>query len=422
MRKGIVLTDAAVERLPIPSCRKEIADVSTPNLMLVCHPSGRRTWSWRGRMDGRPYRATLGHFPACRVAEARRLANEIGEHRAQGVNIAALRKHAAVRERQRSKLTCDIAFEMYMEEEGNSRRSASEKWRIYRREVSPVIGHILLHKVRYEDLMPILRRKFATAPIQSNRIRDVMRRWFRWSATHGRDLTGLEQDPAINLPKLGKPKSATRVLSDDELILLLRALDDSSSLYVEPYRFILYTGCRRMEAFGLRWDELSELDSLGVWRLPSERAKNGVELVLPLPKVLVNMLKARRLVRGDSELVWPTNGTSGLAMSGFSKALRGFERAMNDYASVDGMTVPHWTAHDLRRTFITRMHGLKDVYQRRLQRDVIFAITNHKEEGIRATYNHYKYYDEKQEYLEIWAAFLAKLRAHDHRQLSLFRW
>ena len=100
MRKGLHLTDAIIARLPVPSRRMETVDLGARNLVLVCHPSGRKTWSWLGRMDGRPYRATLGPFPTYNVEAAHRWAEDIGNHREHGINIAAIRKEAATREKR----------------------------------------------------------------------------------------------------------------------------------------------------------------------------------------------------------------------------------------------------------------------------------------------------------------------------------
>ncbi|MDO6415215.1 tyrosine-type recombinase/integrase [Sphingomonas sp. BIUV-7] len=421
MRKGEHLYDALARAIRPKRRKREVADLASRHLVLVIYPSGHRSWIWRGQLDGKSVRKTLGEFPTYSVAEAREMAREISANRERGVNLIAIRRQASERQKAHERMSCDWAFGQYMKYEGRKRKTADEKWRIYRREISPVIGTKSVHDIRYEDLMPILREKARTAPIQSNRIRDLIRRWLNWSVREGRDLTKLEYNPARDLPKLGRVVARSRALSDYELTLLLRVLDASSSIYVEPYRFILQTGCRRGEAFGLRWDELFELDSHGHWRLPAERSKNAQELLLPLPQSLVDMLKDRRALRGNNPLVWPTAGPSGGELTGYSKALSGFERAMRELASRDGKTIPHWTAHDLRRTFITRMHGLKDAYHRTLSRDAIFSITNHKQDGIRATYNRYNYYAEKRDYLQIWSSFLEKLSLVDHRQLEFFQ-
>ncbi|MBA2934333.1 integrase family protein [Sphingomonas sp. CGMCC 1.13654] len=417
----MTLNDLRVEGLQSGVRRRTIADRECDHLFLIVHPSDRKTWLWRGRIDGRPEKMTLGIFPYCDTKTARAKARNITAERAAGRNEVAEQRRAKQRERQSRTMTCDRAFELYIENYCRAwNKTWPEKKRIYDREVSPRIGSMPISEVEFEHLIPILSQKAVTAPIQSNRIRCHLIHWFQWCTRHGRHLIHLEANVARDLPRFGRARSRKRVLNDYELSLLMKVLNDSTSLYAEPVKFILHTGCRRAEAFEMRWDELRELEPEGNWILPAERSKNQRELVLPLPAIMVEMLKDRRVARGDSQLVWPTMGRSGKGMSGFSKAVRSFQSAMRELAAEDGSEIDHWVLHDLRRTFITRMHGIRDQYKRRFPRDTIFSVTNHKLSGMPGIYNRYDYYEDKREALEAWAKFLENLKVRECRQLSLF--
>jgi hypothetical protein len=66
--------------------------------------------------------------------------------------------------------------------------------------------------------------------------------------------------------------------------------------------------------------------------------------------------------------------------------------------------MPHWTAHDLRRTVVTRMGELG------IAPIVRAHVVNHRtatRAGITlGVYDHYDYFKEKREALNLWAAHL----------------
>jgi len=60
-----------------------------------------------------------------------------------------------------------------------------------------------------------------------------------------------------------------------------------------------------------------------------------------------------------------------------------------------------WTAHDLRRTFSTRINAMGvPVY-------VVERMLNHTFDGVMAVYNHASYDAERRQALEAWSAWLA---------------
>ncbi len=402
------LTNTLLNGLKPETERYEVSDAATNNLCVVVYPTGRLSWLWRGRINGRLKKFTLGRYPTHSLAEARVWAAEVSRGRDHGVNVVEVAAAVEEAKKEVDARTCDWLFALYMEHEGNSRASAPEKWRLYNRDIKPAIGDRSVMSITHADLAAITRAKVKTAPTASNALQRLIRRWFRWSITHGRDLSGLVDDPARDLPKFAPDKTRDRFLNDFEIRVLLEAMQKSRSRFIQPLSLILYTAVRRAEAFELPWSEL-DLDK-GDWMIPRTRTKNGVDHLLPLPHEMVSLLNGIEPVTG-MKLVWPGKGRSGLPMSGFSNAIEALQSEMTAIASAKGRLLDPWSIHDLRRTVITGMNALRGLGDQSLiPEHVVERVANHKPPRLQGIYNRHSYYAEKKQALRHWADHLATLR------------
>ena len=97
----------------------------------------------------------------------------------------------------------------------------------------------------------------------------------------GRDVAALE----VNV----QPGKRDRVLSGEELALLLPALLDDTTPYGAAHLFMLYTLARREEVAGMTWSEVKG-DSRTI---PAERAKNRTAHAVTLPRQAVALIGER---------------------------------------------------------------------------------------------------------------------------------
>jgi integrase len=122
-------------------------------------------------------------------------------------------------------------------------------------------------------------------------------------------------------------------------------------------RLVLFTGMRRSEAAGLKWENIDF--SRKILMVPI--TKNGDPLVLPMSSYVHDLLHARRQTVGDSEYVFP------------AESARGFLQEPKKWvAEVARKSGVHVTLHDLRRTFATIAESL-NIGQRTIQR-----LLNHR--------------------------------------------
>ena len=159
-----------------------------------------------------------------------------------------------------------------------------------------------VESIRRRDIAELLRviardNGKATASLA----RSVLSRFFGYLV----EVDVVEANPAHGTPVLSiEPRS--RVFSDVELAALWAATEDPSDFSM-IVRSLLWTGCRRSEAAGMRWSELHGDNVTMIWTIPGSRTKNHRELVLPLPRQMVAALAGWRRIVGRDHLFGATS-------------------------------------------------------------------------------------------------------------------
>jgi hypothetical protein len=178
-----VLTDKTLEAAKPQAKRYPIHDSRTQGLQLIVYPSGKKTWVWRGKVCGQTQKHTLGAYPANGLADAREWAAGLIRQRDGGHDPRAERQRVLAdiqANAAREQMTVSRAFDIYMEREGSSRKSAAEKRRMFKRDVEPVLGSKPLADVTHDDLDGLLLAKLnAGAPIASNALQCLLARFCR---------------------------------------------------------------------------------------------------------------------------------------------------------------------------------------------------------------------------------------------------
>ena len=199
----------------------------------------------------------------------------------------------------------------------------------------------------------------------------------------------LGKDPASE-------KARDRVLTDQELAIIWRALEDDQ--FGAIIKLLLLTGARRTEIGSLRWDEV-DLDA-AIITMPPERTKNGREHIILLSE------PALKIVRELSRRAM-ADGTPQKRVFGNGNGFQNWSRAKADLdARVHkaGHSLEHWTLHDLRRSVSTALHDRLGVLPH-----IVEALLGHAgghKAGVAGTYNRAEYFEERRRALERWGAHL----------------
>jgi integrase len=143
--------------------------------------------------------------------------------------------------------------------------------------------------VAYADV-DALHRKVTEAggPYAANRTIAIVSKMFslavRWNMRSDNPARGIERNLEIK---------RKRYLNGDELARLLKALaahSDTKSANI--IRLLLLTGCRKGEAFSMRWSDLDL--TKGIWTKPGSTTKQKTDHVVPLSAPALQLLNEIR--------------------------------------------------------------------------------------------------------------------------------
>jgi integrase len=230
------------------------------------------------------------------------------------------------------------------------------------------------------------------------RARAALSAMFVWALGEG--LCEINPVVGTNVPG-GGAKSRDRVLSDAELRAVWLAAGDDA--YGSILKLLILTGCRRQEIGGMTREELDR--DAGCWTLPPQRAKNGNELVLPLPAMAWEIIDRRPRLVGRDHLF-------GLS------AAEGFTEWAGGKARLDerlGDSVKPFVIHDIRRTFSTKLNDDLEV-----EPHLVEALLNHTRKDVARVYNKAKYVAQKRTTLARWADHVRALVEGTERKVLAF--
>jgi len=384
-----LLTDLAIRKLKLPAARVEVRDGGAKGLYLIVQPSGARSWAFRYAVNRRPRKLTLGPYPELDIIEARAKAMaaavDVSHGRDPAGDKRAARMAAAVPVAKRVAVA-DVAAEFLKRHarENNSPRWAREVERLLKREVLPFIGAKAMDSISKRDIHELVDRvKDRGAEVQANRLLAVLKRMFRWSL--GRDFINVNPTAGVEWPT--REESRERVLTDKELAAIWRAAGEIGYPHGSAVWLMILTGQRREEVARMEWGEVDF--GRGEWTLSAGRTKNKREHVVPLSDAAIDILQQIDRV---GPFVFSSSGAT---------AINGWGRAKERLDELSG--VEKWVLHDLRRTFVTGVAGLKAPA---VEPHVIEALVNHRTgviRGVAKVYNRYSYLPEKRAAMSAWA-------------------
>ena len=305
---------------------------------------------WR-EADGRKRRETLrGHWPELPAVKAREAARtRLTEVAATSASLGGQPLRAAMRgwyERQsevstwrpRYRTKVDAIIRTYVEGEHNPlvRLSPAAQKAI------DDLGRKPVASVTRSDVLRVVDNiKRGTA----DQLMAMVSAFYNWAYDRGIEVV----NPARNrLRVTGGRRVRHRTLTTDETLTLWRGIESEGDPAFTCFAALLFTGCRRREATGMRW---AELDLEGAtWTLPPERRKTGNKdprpFTIHLHPSLVELLRRQPVLEDSPYVFW---GRRDRRPYDFHHAL------MQRLAK---LPVPEWRLHDVRRTVRSGMAAL----------------------------------------------------------------
>jgi integrase len=373
--------NAARQTLPAGKTDAIFFDDDIGGFGLRIRAGGRRSWIFQYTIGKQDRRMTFGRFPAMSAHQAREQASRLHAQVKLGADPAGAKSESQARSGE----TFKVCINQYLAlRRGTVRISTfGEIERHLARNLAPLHGLHIAKLDRRGIALELTRLSAQIGPVQANRTRASLSKFLNWCAGQGL----IDANPAAFTNK-NPEKPRGRVLKDDELRLIWRALEDGD--FGDIVKLLILTGCRREEIAQLRWSEV-DLER-GIISLPPDRTKNHRPHTVPLSGTARAIIEGR--VSNGRPLVF------GRGLGGFS----GWTHSKRRLGEL--VKIPHWVIHDLRRSTATGMADLG------IQPHVIEAALNHvsgAKAGVAGIYNHSTYEVEKRTALDRWAEHVGSL-------------
>jgi integrase len=331
---------------------------------------GKRSKTFLVMVGPRRRRITIGRYPHYSLQTAKR--------KAMALLSAPHADHVSMR--------YDDALEGYLTlhcAKNNKPRTARQTERLLRRHFG--FGNAALSTISARRLMTIVD---ALPPGEANHAFVAARSFFNWCL--GRQY--IDRHPLIGLKLPYRTQSRTRVLTPEELRSVWMETTTSDKPSYKAIQLLILTGQRCNEIASLEWAFINEAER--VITLPPALTKNNSEHTFPYGELVMNVLAA---IPRRSRLVFPSVNDEPMRSWGTIK--RHFDAIVR---------LPHWTLHDLRRTYSTMNAQLGTPPH------VTEALLNHKtgsRSPIQRIYDRHTYLPEMRAAVARYEAHLAQLCA-----------
>lgn len=291
--------------------------------------SGTGTFFVQFRVGDRQRKVTLGRLNELTVPEARRQAGEIIVAARQGRDIVAQQKQA-----QRKTLTLKEAYNEYTlalrrrNASWNTLRLNEANWR---RMLEP-LGNRELRHITKRDLRAWHTNWGQVGPRAANMGAQLFRAIWNYAAKFSDDLPPNPSTAVEYFPE----REQRRIIAWPELPEWWRRTDGLPNPIRRVYwRFLLFSGLRKMDALTIRWEDVRE----GHIHRPNPKGGRIRAFDMPLTDQLRKLLEEARTageaLYPGSPWVFPAEGKRGHMIAACEKSFPGV------------------TPHDLRRTYAT---------------------------------------------------------------------
>lgn len=347
--------------------------------------AGGKHWHLSYRKDGKPQTKTLGPYPILSLAEARIKRDLLRAQLLAGESIKAVKKQEAMTLSE----VCTAFWEPRKDISADYKASAT---RAIERHILPKLGAMQIRDIGRAELMGVLGAMDA-AGLHSyvRKTRMWLSNTWEWAVANV-ERTGAVENPCT-LINPRKAFSKVRVESFASLELtqipgFMKRLElDGIIQSAQACRLMALTAVRTNELRSMLW---SELDG-DLWRIPKDRMKKDLDLLVPLSRQALLILENMRARESGSIYVFPNARRLDRPMSenavlyligrmGYGKEMtgHGWRRAMSTWANEAGFS--------------------PDAIERQLAH-----VPSDKVRGI---YNRAEYLPERRRMLQSWADWL----------------
>jgi integrase len=268
-------TAADLKRISPPSKGNERHPVDgCPGLNLKVTEKDARSWTFRyrprlGPKAGASREFTIGDFPVFGFALAKDRWKDLRRRVKDGEDPLNQIEEA------RAAPTMRDLSKRYLAEV-SSRKKSGDRDREKFEYINARLGSTKVAGVTFEDC-DRLHQSMADKPVQANRTLSILKSAFNFAIK-----LGWRDDNPAQFVKRYTEQPRERYLTDAEYPRLFTALAECShQIVADMIRFILLTGCRKSEAFQMKWSDVDL--AAGVWIKPTTKIGRSHRVALSAP-------------------------------------------------------------------------------------------------------------------------------------------
>lgn len=394
----MAVTDSKLDKL---HGRKRTTVIELPDrdgLVASVGKSGKISWVFRYRFDGKQKRLTFGTYPAFTISDARAKAVEFQRTLQDGDDPKYYSQGADT-------ITIEYCAKQWLEarvialkpKTATMYTSVANKYFTLSRFPHDVQKARFEYWLSYFDTIAK-----ETSKVNSGSVAKVAKTMLKWCRSRNIIQSSVLFD--IELRAIGEaPKQGQRNLQLSEVGRLWNITNQSIATPAMKacINLLLIFGARNSEVRQAQRSEL-DLDSK-VWTLPSHRSKTGKPIRRAIPE------KAATIIQSLDEIY----GTSGYLIKG-----KNHHTCMSVHA-VDRFIVRAWgkmskqantekfTPHDFRRTLATRLS------EKSVLPHVVEKMLGHELGGVMAIYNKHDWIEEQAVAYELWCSMISEAAKDD---------
>jgi integrase len=351
--------------------------------------SNEKTFVWRYNFEGKGRWYTIGIYPTFSLSDARAEAEKQRTLLKKGIDPGA--KKLEEKQAYADAPTIKNLIQEFYNRELSKIKSGNATKRLLEKDLLKPWGNRRAKSITGRQIVLLLDKVEQRAPVTRNRLKTAISQLFNFAVMRGI----LDANPCPKIKNVNE-KTRDRILNNDEIVLLWRALDVENKNIFDAYpttklvlTMILLTGQRPGEVAGMERGEIVKRNDGHWWEIPAKRMKGRIAHDVPLNPLALEVIKKAKFYSGKSKYIFKSSFKKNAPIT-----VPAISRAVVRHLAE--MKIEKFTPHDLRRTCRTGLASLKvsDV--------VAEKILSHRLQGILGVYNRATYEPERRSALELW--------------------
>lgn len=371
-------------------------------LYLRVSAPNRASWNFRFQNNGKRSFMKIGMFgdldDQLNYGKAIKKAIDLKTQALNGNNP----KLDAIRRKYNDIKSVDDLAKLYLVNKSKKIKTTHILERLYRKEIKPSIGHMLLTKVHPFDVYEIVQEVLSSGrPSIANKVLHLCKNIFKL----GVKSCLMDMNPAANYSTSedagGTMPPRDIALTEEEIEIMFDVFREYPNIVPEStyigITLLIILGLRKMELFSASWFDVDL--KRHYFHLYEDNTKTKKSLAVPLPDDVLPLFHRLKELSKGSEYLFPARKRSSRGYISddtvnhslanlFGKVISKSKPSENVLGQAG---VTEFVVHDLRRTCRTLMASLD------VREEVAEKCLNHNASNIVRIYNRYEYKQERKE-------------------------